>query len=531
MGKSIAIKLAILLVVASLAYSVFWFFKVGQVEKQINKFVSDNSSYISAGEVAVSGFPLSQKITIKNLKFSIPNAALDKNDITVSHLEATAGIMDSNYKINLIDSVTIQDADGNVSNVEFAQNPEINASIAGGNITGFHYQDSGYKIVGQDKAVSYSASSTMVSIKSNFELDKITHNISANVSEIEGFGVIDLYKNVLEKRVIDGIKTNEITLGNVAPAAAPATIDPTQTAQTSTPATNAPAATIAATTNSPVVTPAIPATPAAATNSNTNNVAAAPTSITPATTTPTTPDASATTNVATTSTVQNSPNAAPTANSPAPTADAQAPNTTASIPAAETVASIKSSLTLDLEYTLTPAQAAGQQANTPPDPTQIVEAPSQYNKATKISSLEFSNPLYKISVNGEMSALTDDNLPSGGITIKVEKVDALISQLSSDLTQMAQKLKPAPAAEAKPVVAADPATAVVAAPTPAPAPIEDPYQVFLTRISAGLNSVSKEIAAKNAASKDQISQFDLRREKNLDFLINETPMHEVLGKF
>jgi hypothetical protein len=32
-------------------------------------------------------------------------------------------------------------------------------------------------------------------------------------------------------------------------------------------------------------------------------------------------------------------------------------------------------------------------------------------------------------------------------------------------------------------------------------------------------------------SKDNVAQFDVRREKNLDFLVNETPMREVLGKF
>jgi energy-coupling factor transporter ATP-binding protein EcfA2 len=74
------------------------FIKVGQVEKQIKEFVSNNSSYVSAGEVVVSGFPLAQKITIKNLKFTIPNAALDKNQVLVPHLEATAGILASEHK-------------------------------------------------------------------------------------------------------------------------------------------------------------------------------------------------------------------------------------------------------------------------------------------------------------------------------------------------------------------------------------------------------------------------------------------------
>lgn len=513
MGKSIAIKLAILLVVASLAYGVFWFFKVGQVEKQINKFVSDNSSYISVGEIAVSGFPLNQKITVKNLKFSIPNSALDKNEIMVPHLEATAGIMDSQYKISLVENPSVQDVDGNISNVEFTQSPDIKISIAGGNITSFDYQDSGYKIIGQDKAVSYSASASTISIKSDFGLEKITHNISANISEIEGFAVINLYKNILEKKIIDGIKTGEVALNNA--ASAQNTTAPTSSAE-----------------GAPNAVPAIENSAATPTVDNSATTQATPAAQpTPAPVAAPTA-APATTNPMPTNTVD-ATNANPsttTAVAAAPEQNTQQnPESASAVPQpAAAPAATKGNLTLSLEYVLTPAQNSGQEANTPPDPTQIVEAPSQYNKMVKISSLEYTNSAYKISVSGELSSLPDDNLPSGGITIKIEKIDALISQLSNELTQIAQKMKPV--AEAKPATEVDPQQQALSILVP-PAPIEDPYQTFLTRISAGLNPVAKEIAAKNAVTKDEIAQFDLRREKNLDFLVNETPIHEILGKF
>ena len=43
MSKSIVIKSAIVLAVSALVYSAFWFFKVGQVEKQIKNFITENS--------------------------------------------------------------------------------------------------------------------------------------------------------------------------------------------------------------------------------------------------------------------------------------------------------------------------------------------------------------------------------------------------------------------------------------------------------------------------------------------------------
>jgi len=499
MGRNIVIKLAILLVVAALVYSVFWFFKVGQVEKQIKEFVSNNSSYVSAGEVVVSGFPLAQKITIKNLKFTIPNAALDKNQVLVPHLEATAGILASDYKITLIETVSVQDPDGNISSVEFAKDPEISISMLDGNIAKFHYQDSGYRILGADKSVIYSSTNSMVSVKNSVEMDKITNLVSINIKEIEGFDVISLYKNILEKKVVDGIKTGEISLSNnPAPAATAEQVVP-----------DALAAQQVATLTAPVqaATPAAPTTAAVSTAAD-NSVVTAPA-------------------VVATPTKQEAVVADPVlANAPAPATISD-------------TSLVKSDLTLELEYVLTPIKVEGQQANIPQDPTQIQEAPSQHSKTVKITSLEFSNPLYKIMISGEMSSLPDDSLPSGGITIKVEKITNLITQISTNFTQMANKTnspviaKPVPTDTAKPADSVTTSASVVddLLKGTSAVPVEDPYRAFLVRVAANFSAVIKEISAKNAASKDDVAQFDVRREKNLDFLINETSTREILGKF
>ena len=46
-----------------------------------------------------------------------------------------------------------------------------------------------------------------------------------------------------------------------------------------------------------------------------------------------------------------------------------------------------------------------------------------------------------------------------------------------------------------------------------------------------MTNISSEIALKNSASKDEIAQFDVRREKNLEFLVNEVSVREIVGKF
>jgi hypothetical protein len=327
-------------------------------------------------------------------------------------------------------------------------------------------------------------------------MDKITNLISINIKEIEGFDIISLYKNILEKKIVDGIKTGEISLSN----------NPTPAANSEQVMPDALAAQQVATLTAPaqVVTPITPTTATAAVNASVT----------------TSPD------VAAASTTQEAVADPVLANAPAPATISD-------------TSLVKSDLTLELEYVLTPIKVEGQQANIPQDPTQIQEAPSQHSKTVKITSLEFSNPLYKMTISGEMSSLPDDSLPSGGITIKVEKITNLITQISTNFTQMANKnksptiVKPAPTDDAK---TADSATAPASVVDnllkgTSAVPIEDPYHAFLVRVSTNFSSVIKEIAAKNAASKDDVAQFDIRREKNLDFLINETSTREILGKF
>ena len=166
MGKNIIIKLVILLVVSALVYSVYWFFKVGQVEKQVNKFINENAAHVSVGEVAISGFPLSQKITIKDLKFTIPNSVLNKRQVIVKHLEAKAGIFASDFSITLVEPVSVQDIDNNSATVEFSKDPEITVSFFDGRIAKFNYQDLGYRILDAEKNVIYAASSSVIAVES-----------------------------------------------------------------------------------------------------------------------------------------------------------------------------------------------------------------------------------------------------------------------------------------------------------------------------------------------------------------------------
>ena len=142
MNKSILIKSGIVLVVLGVVHSVFWFFKTGQIEKQVTNFISENSSQVSAGEISVSGFPLKQTVTIKDLKFSVPTPAFGKYQITVKNLQATTGIFNNNFTISILEQASVQDNETNVTGlVEFSKDPEITGTISNGMISKFSYLD------------------------------------------------------------------------------------------------------------------------------------------------------------------------------------------------------------------------------------------------------------------------------------------------------------------------------------------------------------------------------------------------------
>ena len=466
MNKGILIKALVVLLVAVLVHSVFWFFKTGQLEKHLNNFVTENAPIISAGEIKVVGYPLSQKVIIKDLKFAIPHAAFGKQQIIVKNLQAISGIFSSDFVVELLDKVTTQDGENNAGLVEFNQNPEITFSVADGIVAKFSYSDNGYRIFDIDKNIIYSAASSTVNIDSTIDSnDQVISKILVMAKDIEGFDAIDVYKNSSEKKVIDGIKTGEILIGGGANAALISSepfIDP---------AANLPAGIVVA------------------------PVATAPVAVAAS---------------------QDPSKAAEVVDSVVETASAPKSIDVASVVAKNDV--IKSNLLIDIEYVLTPTKNE-QQSSVPLDPTQIQEVTTQYSRAVKVNNIEFSNSLYKIILNGQANYFQDDNLPSGFITIKIENIDKLATHIANGLTQIAEQKQAIPAVQSGDLATQSPQSQGTA------------YQEFLKKVVIGLPNVAKELSAKNQLSKDNIAIFDMRREKNLEFVINETPLREVLGKF
>ena len=145
----------------------------------------------------------------------------------------------------------------------------------------------------------------------------------------------------------------------------------------------------------------------------------------------------------------------------------------------------------------------------PVDPSLIEENNEQYAENILIKSMNFSHEKYKISVNGKLVSLLDDINLSGGITVKIENYFDFVNLFKTELQNYTQQnvIKE----NSDPLVF-------------------EKYQTFLKNLDNSLPNIGNEIASKNLATKDNNAQLDIRREKNLDFIVNETPIYEILGK-
>ncbi len=488
--KELLIKISVSLVVCVVLYGIFWFFKVGQTEKMLNSFVSENNANISVGNIAVSGFPFSQKVTVTDLKFVIPNPALNKYQVVVKNLEATTGIFGKVFDVK-VSQVSVQDSQSNnIGAVEFGNEPTISIAVANSAVSHLAYQDNGYKIVDADKNLVYAASATNVSYSASVADDeKITINMSASVKDMQNFDVINIYKNVFEKSVIEGIRTGEIALSAALAISdqlvQPVTIVDNAVVQQTSVANDviAPAAVPTAVAPSPVVA---------------TDAVVAPTL------NPTTPIQA---------------DAAKAADTAMKTPDVS--------PAVARKDLVKSNLALDIEYVLTPVRQ-GAESESVPDPVQIHDTAVQYTKSIDIRNLEFTNPLYKIAVSGKVKSFEDDSLPSGSVVVKIESISNLVGYVATSINEIVAQ---------QPVNNADMATVdgsggIVDLTSQAPATsINSSYHDFLKRIATNFAPVIKDLSVKNSLSKDENAAFEVKREKGLNFTVNDIPAREILGKF
>jgi hypothetical protein len=630
MIKKIVFRTLIILSIASLLYGVFWFFKVGQAEKELNKFIVENSANISAGEISISGFPFSQKIKISDLRFRIPSSALNKKEIIISEITAHTQILSSKFTISFPNnSVKLKDAQNNFYDVEFAKDPEISIAINDSYIESLNYEDLGYRILDDKKNVIYAAKSSNISVESKGDKSGVINSkISINIKEIENLDIVGLYNNATEEKVINALKTGQITFSsqrykedsNIVNIETNVEIENAAEVNLAKTELDVEAKTskenaakdeeidekkVQITQNNIQKNPEnldenhevkskqdlpkkpeinqevsdkkieesktkslanIPAddknkkiaevkkvenkekealaknlkTNSKETNSKpeiknseaeTKKVSEIENSKTESgTKTETKVDLS---NESETESSSENPSLNSVENQEDKIEeDMSLENKEMAIEVtAENPSLLKSNFSAEITINFIPS-GLNSRSNSLEDPltiptisaSEIQDLHQQYNKIVKISKLQITNPLYEILISGDVEIYNDDNKPSGQINIEIRNIDILADYFVKGFEKILGHNKNKTNEQNIAGVLSSDLTSDGSS-------VDKTYEEFLIRITSGLQRVLSEISAKNENSKDNISVFNIERQKNLEFQINNTSMREVRGKF
>lgn len=457
MNKNLLIKSgAALIVISSLSYTAFWFFKASQIKEQVTTLVTSNGSNASLGEVKVSGFPLTYKATVKDIKFSSLNEA-NKGSLIVKNIDIQGGVFSSDFVVKTSEPINIEYLDG-VSNsddmsivIDFNADAKISFSSLDNKTSQFNYKSSGHKIsfldkekkvafisesknpetlfiisdnsqykhseaeskiLDKDNNVIFSAASSFIDAVWSIDKDKkITSQISANIKDFTYSESLNLSKSFKDKIPFNG-EANIANLDVAVAKDANSDIQPTVASE-------------------------------------------------------------------------------------------------ANIAAEKNISEDKNNFAISVKFTLTPNNGevvnllpAEQMEKMPPElRAQFQKKPAPYLVSVNLESFEFFNPLYKISVNGAISTFSDDDLPSGSLSIKIDNY--LIKLLSDSMTK--------------------------ATPNPLQMANQDPFSAP-TGIAKIISAIQK-LASANPLTKDDSLVFDIKRDKGApDALVNNISFLQFMAE-
>ena len=471
MSKKILAVFFLLIILLVGGQFAFWFFKTSQLEKHLTKYSENKNSFISIDRFEISGFPLKQNVTVKNLKINLPESISKESEIIFKKVNLTSSIFSNIFSARISDNVILS---GNNSkhDIEFDQPPTASLQITQKGVSNFTYADKGYRVFGSDKNLLTRSGPNNIefTVKEN-ESGQIISRIKTLSKNSESFNIASFYENHYEEKIIDAIKTGKIhigmkeleqeqeTLANgndemqnmadfnsaVSSETSSQVINPEpKIAETSVVASQEEikAGDPIAPTSNNTQTAKIVAT---AEPIGTQNIALAPTA--PEIKVEKTTKSAVTTQIVVNNTAndtskdpQSEVTALATENEVNATVKANQNETNKALEELENkiaIENIKNNVVIDVEYILTPITSDANGNIT--DPTKISQTKVTYNKSYKINKFEISNNQFTINANGQLDRPKDDTGISGFVTLKIDKVSNFVDFVKSSFSKIANK--------------------------------------------------------------------------------------------
>ena len=193
---------------------------------------------------------------------------------------------------------------------------------------------------------------------------------------------------------------------------------------------------------------------------------------------------------------------------------------------------VKKSISFEVEYVVSKPAPATAPASVPvpvPNPesqntaTSDIVSVDNGVESVSIKNFEVSSPLYKLNINGEITSFQKDALPICSISVRIEKLDNVLTYIKKSVTNL-----PSAANPNKVDVIADnaPSVDIAAVSTSDSATMPSSSQ----KPEVDLSVIIKDLSKKNIATNEEIAVFDFRQEQGKDLLINETSLSEIMSQ-
>jgi len=194
---------------------------------------------------------------------------------------------------------------------------------------------------------------------------------------------------------------------------------------------------------------------------------------------------------------------------------------------------VKKSFALDIEYIVAKSSSEPELPSPDTGESEITNTVSDDSKleSINIKNFEISSPLYKININGEISAFQDDGFPISSMSARIEKFDNILIFLKKPIFDMIGSKTNESSDATPPVnVAIGDDDASLSAASNAPTSDSATMPAANQKPEVDIIYIIKDLSKKNPATNDEMAVFDFRQEQGKDLLINETSLSEIMAQ-
>jgi len=191
---------------------------------------------------------------------------------------------------------------------------------------------------------------------------------------------------------------------------------------------------------------------------------------------------------------------------------------------------VKRNIALEIEYIVAKPSIASAPVPNPASQntatSDIAPTNEQAIESLSIKNFEISSSLYKLNINGEITSFLKDAIPTGSISLRVERLENALIHMKKTIASLPNSS--ANNSDSIPDANVTNHVDVVAVPTSTSDSATSPASNQKPKVD--IVTIIRDLSKKNVATNDEIAVFDFRKEQDKDLLINDILLSEITSQ-